>query len=57
MIDSFGVYGNYLHYGLVIIFMGSALLSFLFFWKKGRLDMDEDPKFQMMKDDLNDNRF
>lgn len=56
MIDSFGVYGNYLHYGLVIVFMGSALMMFVYFWMKGRLDMDEDPKFQMMHEDKNEHK-
>jgi len=50
-IDSFGVYGSALHYGLIIAFVGSAFLIFLYLWRKGRLDMDEDASIQMMKDD------
>lgn len=51
VIDGFGVYGSTLHYALVIAFVGSAFLLFGFFWKKGRLDMDEEPKYQMMENE------
>lgn len=51
VIDGIGVYGNFFHYGLVIALVGSALLIFLYLWKKKRLDMDEEPKFQMMQED------
>ena len=45
-----------MHWALVIAFVGSAFVIFLYLWKKGRLDMDEEPKIQMMTDDdeLND---
>jgi hypothetical protein len=49
VIDGFGVYGHYLHYGCVILFVGGALIIFLYLWQKGRLDMDEEAKYQMMK--------
>ncbi len=49
IIDGMGVYGNFLHYALVIAFVGSAWLVFIYCWKKGKLDMDEEPKFQMME--------
>lgn len=49
--DEMGVYGSLLHYSLVILFVGSAFLIFLYLWKKGRLDMDEEPKYDMMDDD------
>lgn len=51
MIDGYGVYGNYLHYGLVIFFGGSAFIIFLYLYKRGKLDMDEEPKYQMMEDE------
>ena len=51
VIDSFGVYGSALHYGLVIAFVGSAFLIFLYLWGKGRLGLDEEASIQMMKDD------
>ncbi len=54
IIDSFGVYGSALHYGLVIAFVGSAFLIFIYLWSKGRLGMDEEPAVQMMKDDMED---
>lgn len=51
--DTSGIYGGILHYSLILAFMGSALLSFLYFWSKGRLDLDEAPKIQMMNDEEN----
>lgn len=49
IVDSTGVYGYFLHYAMTIFFVGSAFLIFLYLWKKKRLDMDEDAKFQMMQ--------
>lgn len=49
--DSSGVYGGILHYAFVFAIIGSTLLVFLYFWKKDRLDMDEDPKLKMMCDE------
>jgi hypothetical protein len=46
-----GVCGSFVHYALIIALVGSAFLIFLYLWKKGKLDMDEDPKIQMLKDD------
>lgn len=51
VIDGAGIYGSIMHYALVIAFVGSAFLIFLYLWNKGRLDMDEKPKFQMMQDE------
>lgn len=50
-IDSGGIYGAYLHYGLTILMVGGALIIFFYLWYKGRLDMDEEPKLQMMQTD------
>lgn len=50
-IDQSGVYGALLHYSLVISLVGSAFFIFLYLWKKGKLDMDEEPKLQMMNDE------
>lgn len=50
-LDWSGIYGGIFHYAMIIAFAGSALLAFLYFWYKGRLDMDEEPKLQMMRDD------
>lgn len=51
MIDSNGVAGHFLHYGLTIAFMSSAFLVFFYLWRKGKLDMDEEPKMQMLQED------
>lgn len=52
MVDGFGVAGTFLHYGLVIAFVGSAFLLFIYLWMKGRLDMDETPKYKMMENEM-----
>jgi len=54
-LDWSGMYGGILHYSLVIAFSGSAFLAFLYFWYKGRLDMDEEPKLTMLRDDDQEN--
>jgi hypothetical protein len=48
--DPSGVYGSLLHYSLVLALIGSTLLVFIYLWRKGRLDLDEEPKHQMMKE-------
>lgn len=48
--DTNGVYGSILHYALVIAISGASLLAFIYFWCKGKLDMDEGPKYQMLND-------
>lgn len=50
-VDSGGIFGAYLHYGLIILMVGSAMIIFLYLWYQGRLDMDEEPKLQMMKNE------
>lgn len=52
MLDSAGAYGSILNYSLTIAIVGSALLVFIYLWSKGRLDMDEEPKLQMMAEDM-----
>lgn len=54
IVDQMGIYGSLLHYSLIIAFAGSTLLLFCYFWRKGRLDMDEEPKLQMLLDEEND---
>lgn len=51
VIDGAGVYGSMFHYAFVIAFVGSAFLVFIYLWKNNRLDMDEEPKYQMMNED------
>lgn len=50
-LDAGGVYGQCYHYAFIIFFSGSAFILFGYFWWKGRLDMDEVAKEQMMKDE------
>jgi len=50
-VDSGGIYGAYFHYGLIILLVGSAFILFVYLWYKGRLDMDEEPKWEMMRMD------
>lgn len=50
-IDPEGVCGSMVHYAFVLAFVGGAFLIFLYLWKKGKLDMDEDAKIKMMQDD------
>jgi hypothetical protein len=53
VLDGGGVYGHFLHYGMVFFFGSSAALIFFYFWRKGELDMNEDPKYQMLSIDEN----
>lgn len=46
-----GQCGSFTHYSLVIAFVGAAFIIFLYLWKKGKLDMDEEPKITMMHDE------
>jgi hypothetical protein len=50
-LDSFGVGGIAVDAGVMILLSGGAGILFFYFWKKGRLDLDEEPKHQMMKDE------
>ncbi len=47
-VDGGGMVGAFLAYSLAIATMGSTVLVFCYLWSKGRLDMDEGPKYQMM---------
>ncbi len=55
MKDGLGIYGHFFHYAIVISLVGSAFLVFISLWRKKRLDLDEEPKYQMMEDDQDDN--
>lgn len=50
-LDGIGIHGAVFHWAMIIAFTSSALLALIYFWSKGRLDCDETPKFQMMKND------
>lgn len=47
--DGSGVYGYFMHYSMVFALVGSAIIIFIYLWRNGRLDMDEEAKFQMMR--------
>lgn len=53
MLDIFGSQGLILDYAMIVFFSGSALILFLYFFLTGRHDFDEEPKYQMLKDDEN----
>jgi hypothetical protein len=50
-LDGIGIYGTVLHYSLIFALVGSAALVFFYFWRNGRLDMDEETKMQMFEQD------
>lgn len=56
ILDGGGIYGHLLHYSLIASFTGGALLIYFYLWRKGELDMDESPKFQMMENEEDDGR-
>lgn len=51
VMDGMGIYGNFLHYAIVISMVGGAFFIFLYLWGNKRLDLDEEPKFQMMREE------
>ena len=55
--DGSGVYGSIFYWAFTIAFCGSALLLFLYLWRKGRLDMDQEPAERMLKEEKDDNEF
>ncbi len=48
VLDGGGECGTITHYVFILTLVGSAFLIFLYLWKKGKLDMDEEPKQTMM---------
>lgn len=50
-LDGVGIYGGLLHFATAAAFFGSAVLIFIYLWRKGRLDMDEGPAKRMLHDD------
>jgi hypothetical protein len=51
LLDGGGVYGALMHYVLFFALFGGALILLIYFWYKGRLDMDESPKIEMMREE------
>jgi hypothetical protein len=50
-LDPSGIYGMLLHYALTFVLVVGAIVIFIELWRKGKLDMDESPKIQMMQVD------
>lgn len=48
-LDGVGFFGNLFEYSMVVALGGSALLVFIYLWRKGRLDMDQEPAIAMME--------
>lgn len=53
--DGAGIIGSLWHYSMLIALVGSTFLVFVYLWRKGSLDMDEEAKFQMMKPEEEEN--
>jgi hypothetical protein len=51
VLDGGGVTSYLVYYSMVCALVGSTLLVFIYLWFKGRLDMDEEAKYQMMLTD------
>lgn len=51
VMDGGGVYGYVAVNAMLVALLGSTVLAFLYFWKKGRLDMDEEAKYHPLIDD------
>lgn len=49
MYDGGGAVGAAFSYALIVFFVGVAFVVFVYLWNLGKLDMDEDPKWQMLK--------
>ena len=49
VLDGGGVHGYFMHYAFILIFVGCAAIAFLYLWYNGGLDMDEEPKMQMLR--------
>lgn len=48
--------GQFIQLFFVLTFMGIALISFFYFWKKGSLSFNEGPKLEMLKQEDTDDR-
>jgi len=48
-LDIFGDAGTFVHYSLIFFFCTAAAIFFFLFWSCGKLDMDEDPKYEMLR--------
>lgn len=53
-VDGFGIQGLFFCASSIIALSAGAALAFCYFWHKGRLGMDEEAKYQMMKGENDD---
>lgn len=49
-LDGAGFLGSVAIFAIMLAFFGTALITFLYFWWKGRLDMDDEPARRMLDD-------
>lgn len=54
--DPTGLVGAVFHYLLVFVLVGGAFLTFLYLSVTHRFFLDEDPKLQMLQEDVEDGR-
>lgn len=54
MMEIWGISGSILHYGFTFASMCTAFIAFIYFWKKGRLSLDEEAKLQMLQNGADD---
>lgn len=50
-LDGIGIYGQVLHYAMVIAFTVGAFISLVYFWRKGILSFGEGPSIDMVNRD------
>lgn len=50
IMDGSGIQGSIMHYVIFFTLLGSSLLIFIYLWVNDKLDMDESPKIEMMRE-------
>jgi len=51
-----GIYENLLQIGFASACFVSAAIAFFYLWRRGRLDMDQEPAERMLKEEDEDDR-
>jgi uncharacterized membrane protein YciS (DUF1049 family) len=54
--DGIGFIGTLVAYVFAFTFFVGAILVFFYLWKKGRLDMDQEPAEKMLEEDNKGNK-
>lgn len=49
--DSFGLMGLIVDYAMIFFFTGSAALLFFYLWRKGKLNFEETPKYEIFDEE------